>query len=93
MQSSTPIRFQDSSFTKQNLPLSQKDAHARQLQISNVRYDLKIAIPAGKEYFRGHFNAKFDLVENKDFFIDFQGREISHVQINGKDVGQADMEF
>lgn len=60
--------------------------------LSNVKYDLKLALLKDKNYFRGNFKATFDLVQTnyEAFHIDFQGEEISGVKINGK---EADVEF
>jgi hypothetical protein len=77
--------FKDTNFNKQNIPLLASEAAARGNLIKNVRYHLMMALPSNKPYFRGHFTTTFDLssLDAQSFHIDFQGEQISNVEING----------
>ena len=86
-------RWSDLQFETQNLPLTSVEATLRDKAISDVKYNLTIAIPANKDYFLGHFKTQFNLVNSTNLFLDFHGRHIYDVSINGEQADQADLQF
>ena len=87
------VKLTDAAFDKQNLPLTAADAALRQKAIKNVHYGLDIVIPPNSGTFFGNFRADFLLHQAADFFLDFQGRSIFGVRINGTEVAEADLSF
>ena len=53
--------LKDASFEKQNLMLTYEEQTLRQKMLSNVKYNLTIAMPPGKPYFRGFFQTSFNM--------------------------------
>jgi aminopeptidase N len=93
----TSIVLKDPSFEKQNLMLLFEESVLRNKLLSKVHYNLTMAMPANRPYFRGHFEVKFEMnaeSEAKDLFLDFQGQEISHIKVNDQSVASdADVTF
>ena len=80
------------------MKLLASEAAARGKLIKDVKYDLKLILPKDRDYFRGKFEAKFSLDPSasdpaETFFLDFQGRSITNVVINGKEASETDIEF
>ena len=75
----------DSMFTD-NVPLYQEEAIKRKKIISNVKYDLILALMKG-ETFEGSITIYFELTNNeydeKNLFIDYQGLGVKDLKING----------
>lgn len=72
----TSIVLKDPSFEKQSLMLHFDESVRRNKLLSKVHYNLTMAMPANRSYFRGHIEVKFEMsqeCELKDFFLDFQG--------------------
>lgn len=83
------LTLKDPSFEKQNLMLLVEESAMRRKLLSKVHYNLTMALPADRPYFRGHFETKFTMTDEsdaKDFFLDFQGQEISNIKINSQNV-------
>ena len=76
--------FEDPSFSKQNIPLTETEAAARHLQVKDVSYELQIAMPKDKEYYRGNVKITFTLGQVQGLFLDFHGKQVSKFQINGQ---------
>jgi hypothetical protein len=52
--------------------------------VANVSYKLALALIAGGESFHGHILASFTLNKiPKDLFLDFKGRKVMNLIING----------
>ena len=65
--------------------ITQQQAAARALQISDVNYTLSMDLVKGSETFSGENNIEFKLLhKNADVVIDFDGRQVSQMSINGK---------
>jgi aminopeptidase N len=91
-QSSVPLYFQwnyDAAFKKENISLYKTEAMKRSQLISNVKYDLFLAYGLKNE-FKGRIILKFKLnsedFEDGDLFLDFHGKAIAGVKINGDKV-------
>ncbi len=55
--------------------------------MANVSYKLALALIAGGESFHGHVLANFTLnLIPKDLFIDFRGKQVMNIVVNGKAV-------
>lgn len=66
--------------------ISLDEARERARIISNVNYTVALVIPRGKMYF-GTVAIEFDLAADavsKGFFLDFEGRAIKNLTVNGK---------
>lgn len=62
--------------------------------VANVSYKLSLALIEGGESFHGHMIANFTLNEiPKDLFLDFKGRKVRNVVVNGKSVKYSDSVF
>ena len=89
--------LKDPSFEKQSLMLLKEESVKRNELLSNVHYNLTLAMPKDKPYFRGKLLVKFDFNQEsdaKDLFLDFQGQQISHIKVNQKEVEkEADVSF
>ena len=70
------LSFTDPNFLNQNMKLLATEAAERGKLIKDVKYDLKLILPKDKDYFRGQFEATFNLDQSasdptKTFFLDF----------------------
>ena len=67
--------YKDPSFELQNIPLTQEEAEIRHSQIKDVSYELQIAMPQDKDFYRGNVKVNFHVGANTDnLFLDFHGR-------------------
>jgi aminopeptidase N len=64
--------------------LTQEEAEARVARVSNVRYDLHIQITPGAPTYKGEATIRFDLSGGGDTFLDYRGKHIEWLEINGK---------
>ncbi|AUX21545.1 aminopeptidase N [Sorangium cellulosum] len=69
--------------------LTQKEAEERAARIGNVRYELSLDLSRGRSGYRGEAIAYFDVRGRGDTFIDFRGRRIERLEINGVAVDPA----
>ena len=63
--------------------LTQADAEARADRISNAAYELSIDLRRGVETYHGDLTIEFDVAGSRDTFLDFRGKTISLLEING----------
>ncbi|WP_437592477.1 aminopeptidase N [Sorangium sp. So ce1000] len=66
--------------------LTQKEAEERAARIGNARYELSLELSRGARGYRGEAIACFDVRGHGDTFIDFRGRRIERIEINGAPV-------
>ena len=73
--------------------LTQVDARHRASMISDTMYDVSIALPKGDTFF-GHVKIQFSAKEapskDKPLFLDFLGKKIKNVKINGEQIAALD---
>jgi aminopeptidase N len=73
--------------------LTQVDARYRASMISDTVYDVSIALPKGDAFF-GHVKVQFSAKEapskDKPIFLDFLGKKIKNVRINGEQISALD---
>ncbi|MGK3995564.1 aminopeptidase N [Sorangium sp. So ce1024] len=63
--------------------LTQKEAEERAARIGSARYELSLDLSRGDGGYRGEAVAYFDVRGHGDTFIDFRGRRIERLEING----------
>jgi hypothetical protein len=77
------------------LPLYTTEAVKRDQLLSNVNYDLVLSLSKNSDSYEGRLKAKFHVaplgtgekaLSVKDLFLDFHGKSISQVRINGEHV-------
>ena len=77
----------DEHFATQNLQLYSEEACFRDNLLSKVSYDLKLTLSDTLEQgYSGHLQISFDLSElpeDMPMFLDFQGKQISNIVLNG----------
>ena len=66
--------------------LTQSEAEARAALVSNAAYTLDIALTLGAEMYRGELTVTFDLSTVADTFLDFRGKTIELLEVNGNAV-------
>lgn len=66
--------------------LTQADAEARAARIANAEYQLSIDLRRNAETYRGEVAVTFDVAGSGDTFLDFRGKTISLLEINGAPV-------
>jgi len=67
---------------KKATQLSQKDAISRKGMLSNITYDVTLALIKGKSYF-GKTIIKFEYNGTQNVFIDYHGKKVNTLNING----------
>lgn len=84
-----PLYFQwkyDTAFKKENISLYKTEAMRRSELVKDVKYHLFLSYGL-KEEFRGALTTKFHLnttdFDPKELFLDFQGKAIAGVKVNG----------
>ena len=65
-----------------SLPLTQVEAESREKALSNVEYEVSLALLKGKSFF-GHLVANFNSEEDHTF-LDFLGTGINGIKVNEK---------
>jgi len=64
--------------------LTKEEATKRAAVVANVSYKLALALNSGAQSFHGHVTIVFTLNEIvKDLFIDFKGKSVEKLGING----------
>ncbi|WP_437736375.1 aminopeptidase N [Sorangium sp. So ce1335] len=66
--------------------LTQREAEERAARIGSARYELSLDLSRGGSGYRGEAVAYFDVRGHGDTFIDFRGRHIERLEINGVEV-------
>jgi aminopeptidase N len=69
--------------------LTQAEAAARATRVANARYDLSFELDRGAASYRGDATLRFDVRGEGDLFLDFRGRSIERLEINGARVEPA----
>ncbi len=64
--------------------LTQADAEARAARVKNCAYELSIELTRGAETYRGEAKLEFAASGSGDLFLDFRGKSIEILQLNGK---------
>jgi hypothetical protein len=70
--------MKDKSITKEGC-----EYRSDYLGVSNVEYDLTLALPRGEEYF-GEVFITFNMKKGKPLVLDFIGKEIYDLKVNGR---------
>ena len=73
--------------------LTQPEAEARAVLVSNAAYTLDITLVRGAETYRGDVTVTFDLATVEGTFLDFRGKTIDLLEINGAKVEPERTEF
>ncbi|MEZ4501259.1 MAG: aminopeptidase N [Dehalococcoidia bacterium] len=63
--------------------LTQIEAEARAGRVSNVSYDIDLSLTRNAETYRGDVTVRFDLAGDGDTFLDFRGKTIELLEVNG----------
>ncbi|GAB4325214.1 MAG: aminopeptidase N [Dehalococcoidia bacterium] len=66
--------------------LTLADAEARAARVTNCGYVLELDIEAGAETYRGDATITFDLSGDGDLFLDYRGKTIHALEVNGRAV-------
>ncbi len=66
--------------------LSQVDAAARALRVSEVSYSIRLDFVAGQATYHGDVTIQFTTTGEEPLFLDFRGRDISHLMLNGTSI-------
>jgi len=63
--------------------LTQIEAEARAARVSQVAYDIDLSLTRGAETYRGDVTIRFDLEGAGELFLDFRGKRIDRLEVNG----------
>ncbi len=66
--------------------LTQADAEARAARVRHCDYTLDLQLTRGAETYRGVASLRFDASGSGDLFLDFRGKIIESLEVNGKPV-------
>jgi len=66
--------------------LTQKEADARAHRLSHVSYALNIDLVRDADVYRGDVTLRFQLTGTGDLFVDFRGKTIERLVVNGEDL-------
>jgi aminopeptidase N len=69
--------------------LTQLDAEARAARVTNCAYELALDLKRGSETYRGDLTVTFDLAGGDDLFLDYKGKAIERLEVNGAAVEPA----
>ena len=64
--------------------LTQAEAEARAARVSQVSYDLSLGLTRGSSTYRGEVTIRFRLDGSGDTFLDFRGRTLERLEVNGQ---------
>jgi aminopeptidase N len=64
--------------------LTQLDAESRAARVKGCAYELNIELTRGADTYRGEATLQFDLSGTGDIFLDFRGKTIENLEINGQ---------
>ncbi|GIW12668.1 MAG: hypothetical protein KatS3mg062_0107 [Tepidiforma sp.] len=64
--------------------LTQQEAEERAARVSNVSYDIALDLQDRATGYRGSVTINFDLSGDGDLFLDFRGRSIERLEVNGR---------
>ena len=70
--------------------LTQVEAEARAARLSQVEYDLDLSLTRGAEVYRGDVTLRFTLSGTGDLFLDFRGKAIELLEVNGAAIAAPD---
>src|SRR5262245_55529511 len=65
--------------------LTQDEAVQRASRVSNVGYDLVLEMTKGAPTYKGDVTIRFDLSGSGDTFLDFRGKQIERLEVNGRE--------
>jgi aminopeptidase N len=74
------------AITPQRDVLTQAEAEARGARVSNCRYELTLDITRGAEGYRGEAAIDFDVTGGGDLFLEYRGKTIERLEVNGREV-------
>ena len=66
--------------------LTQDEAIGRAARVSNVEYDLTLDLTQGSPTYRGDVTIRFRLADTASVFLDFTGKRIERLEVNGRAV-------
>ena len=66
--------------------LTQAEARERATRVRQADYDLALDIHAGQSTYRGDATIRFSTTGNGPVFLDFRGRDIELLEVNGTPV-------
>jgi aminopeptidase N len=64
--------------------LTQDEAEARAARVSDTSYELALDITRGAETYKGEVTLQFKLSATGDTFLDFRGKRIDRLEVNGE---------
>jgi aminopeptidase N len=68
--------------------LTQTEAAARAARVSDVSYDIRLDLVAGDSTYRGDVTMRFVASGDEPLFLDYRGRTIESLEVNGAPVEQ-----
>jgi aminopeptidase N len=66
--------------------LTQADAEARAARVKNCAYEISLELTRGADAYRGDVTLAFEASGGGDLFLDFRGKTIELLEVNGADV-------
>ncbi len=66
--------------------LTETEAQARAARVSEVLYEIALDLAAGQSTYRGDVTVRLRTSGEGPLFLDFRGREIEHLEVNGQPV-------
>ncbi|EYF04301.1 aminopeptidase N [Chondromyces apiculatus] len=66
--------------------LTQQHAGERAARVDDVRYELRLDIEHGASSYRGEVTVQFRATGSGDTFLDFRGRQVERLEINGTEL-------
>src|SRR5437868_5471792 len=66
--------------------LTQDEATQRASRVSNVAYDLTLEMTKGAPTYKGDVTIRFDLTGGGDTLLDFRGKQIERLEVNGREL-------
>src|SRR5262245_37546517 len=66
--------------------LTEDEAAHRASRVSNVAYDLAVEMTKGVPTYRGDVTIRFDLTGSGETFLDFRGKTIERLEVNGREL-------
>ena len=70
--------------------LTQVEAESRAPRVSDVAYELRLDLTRGAATYRGDLTATFGCTGNDPLFLDFTGKRIERLEVNGAPVDAPD---
>jgi len=66
--------------------LTQSDAESRAVRVTSVAYQLVLDLTRGSDSYTAEVTIRFNATGNEDLFLDFRGKQIQQLQVNGTTV-------